>query len=284
MTTTRPAQGPVRGTTHSSARGSTIGLVRGFSLALCISSALLGGCASKQKKAQANNPVTIYTDAHKRMDSGDYKSAIRMLENLNSRFPFTDQAHQAKLDLIYCYYKDGESESAIDAADTFIRENPINPRVDYAYYIRGLVDFERTPNILERWFHADLTKRPPDTARKSFESFRRLVQGYPKSQYAHDALQHMIYLRNRLADYDVYVARFYMDRQGYVAASQRANDVLEQYDGSPEVRDALKILIEADDHLGLAERADQVRKVYAANFDAEEASQIDKPRHWWQRF
>ncbi len=99
---------------------------------------------------------------------------------------------------------------------------PINPRVDYAYYIKGLVDFERTPNLFERAFHADLTKRPPSTARKSFDSFRHVVQQYPKSPYAHDALQRMIYLRNRLADYDVHVAEYYMQRGAYIGASQRA--------------------------------------------------------------
>ena len=263
---------------------TTTRLARGIILALCISSALLGGCAANKarKKEQQNNPVLIYTEAHKRMNNGDFRNAIKMLENLTARFPFTDQARQAHLDLIYCYYKDNEADSATDAADTFIRENPINPRVDYAYYIKGLVDFERTPNAMERWFHADLTKRPPDTARKSFESFRRLVQGYPKSIYAHDAQLHMTYLRNRLADYDVHVARFYMTRQAYVAAAQRADDVLEQYDGAPETRDALKIVIEADEKLGLTDKADQARKVYAFNFKDEDAGKIGKSRHWWQ--
>ena len=264
---------------------TTTRLARGFILALCMSSVLLGGCASHKarKKEQQNNPVLIYTEAHKRMVSSDYRTAIKMLENLTARFPFTPEARQAHLDLIYCYYKSGESESATDAADTFIRENPINPRVDYAYYIKGLVEFERTPNAMERWFHADLTMRPPDTARKSFESFRRVVQNYPKGPYAHDSLAHMVYLRNRLAAYDVHVAQFYMRRQAFVAAAQRANDVLEQYDGSPQVREALKVLIDADVALNLNDKAEQARKVYAANFTDEDAEQIGKPLHWWQK-
>lgn len=263
---------------------TTTRLARGFILALCMSSVLLGGCASKtRRKEQQNNPVLIYNEAHKRMVSSDYKNAIKMLENLTARFPFTAQARQAHLDLIYCYYKAGESDSATDAADTFIRENPINPRVDYAYYIKGLVDFERTPNAMERLFHADLTMRPPDTARKSFESFRRVVVNYPKGPYAHDALEHMVYLRNRLAAYDVHVAGFYMRREAFVAAAQRANDVLEQYEGSPQTRDALKILIDADMALGLKDKAEQARKVYAANFTDEDASKLGKPRHWWQK-
>ncbi len=265
---------------------TTTRLARGFILALCMSSMVLGGCATHKarKKEQQNNPVLIYNEAHKRMVSSDYKNAIKMLEELTARFPFTSQARQAHLDLIYCYYKSGETDSATDAADTFIRENPINPRVDYAYYIKGLVDFERTPNAMERWFHADLTMRPPDTARKSFESFRRVVVNYPKGPYAHDALEHMVYLRNRLASYDVHVAQFYMRREAYVAAAQRADDVLEQYDGSPQTRDALKIMIAADERLGLKDKAEQARKVYDYNFTDVGVAQYDKPHHWWQIF
>jgi outer membrane protein assembly factor BamD len=259
---------------------------RGLLIAFCISCALLAGCReSRERKAQQNNPVAIYRLAHQRMLGGDFKSAVKMLESLTARFPFTPQARQAHLDLIYCYYRDGESESATDAADTFIRENPINPRVDYAYYMKGLIDFERTPNVIERWLHADLTKRPPSTARKSFESFRRLVQQYPKSEYAHDALQRMVYLRNRLAEYDVHVAEYYMKRGAFVGAAQRATDAMQQYDGAPAVRDALKILIAADERLGLNPRADQVREVYAANFpQAATPNRLvaEKDKHWWQ--
>src|SRR5580698_9525634 len=187
---------------------SANGLARGLLIALCITSVVLTGCeSSRERKLLNSNPAAIYKVAHERMENGDYKSAVKLLEGLTARFPFTEQARQSRLDLIYCYYKDNEGESATDAADTFIRENPINPRVDYAYYVKGLVDFERTPNIFERWFHADLTKRPPVTARKSFDSFQKVVKQCPKSAYAHDSLQRMIYLRNRLADYDVHVAQ-----------------------------------------------------------------------------
>ena len=259
-------------------------LSRGLLVAFCISCTLLAGCHSARRKAEQNNPVAIYRLAHQRMLGGDYKSTVKLLETLTARFPFTPQARQAHLDLIYCYYRDGEDESATDAADTFIRENPINPRVDYAYYMKGLIDFERTPNVFERWFHADLTKRPPATARKSFEAFRRLIQSYPKSEYAHDALQRMVYLRNRLADYDVHVAEYYMRRGAFVGAQQRATDAIQQYDGAPGVKDAVKILIAADDRLGLTARADQARQVYAANFSeaAPERLAAQKDKSWWQ--
>ncbi|HTY48825.1 MAG TPA: outer membrane protein assembly factor BamD [Steroidobacteraceae bacterium] len=259
-------------------------LSRGLLAALCISCTLVAGCHSGRRRAEQNNPVAIYRLAHQRMVGGDFKSAVKLLEGLTARFPFTPQARQAHLDLIYCYYRDGEDDSAQDAADTFIRENPINPRVDYAYYMKGMIDFERTPNLFERWFHADLTKRPPSSARKSFEAFRRLIQSYPKSLYAHDALQRMVYLRNRLANYDVHVAEYYMRRGAFVGAQQRATDAIQQYDGSPSVQDALKILIAADDRLGLTERADQAREVYAANFSAATPARLvaQKDKHWWQ--
>ncbi|HTY92534.1 MAG TPA: outer membrane protein assembly factor BamD [Steroidobacteraceae bacterium] len=263
---------------------SANGLARGLIVILCITSGLLAGCeSSRERKLLNSNPAAIYKVAHDRMQSGDYKSAIKLMEGLTARFPFTEQARQAHLDLIYCYYKDGEGESATDAADTFIRENPINPRVDYAYYVKGLVDFERTPNLFERWFHADLTKRPPVTARKAFDSFRHVVQQYPKSIYAHDALQRMVYLRNRLADYDVHIAQYYIERGAYVGASQRAAEAIQQFDGAPETQQALKILIAADERLGLTDKAEQARKVYAENFSGSTPNlKAEKDRRWWQ--
>jgi outer membrane protein assembly factor BamD len=269
---------------------SAIGLAnpvaRGLILALCITSVLLTGCeSSRERKLLNSNPAAIYKVAHERMEDGDYKSAIKLMEALTARFPFTEQARQSHLDLIYCYFKDGESESATDAADTFIRENPINPRVDYAYYVKGLVDFERTPNLFERWFHADLTKRPPVTARKSFESFRHVVQSFPKSSYAHDSLQRMIYLRNRLADYDVHVAQYYMQRGAYVGAAQRAAETIEQFNGAPETEQALKILIQANERLGLNDKADLARQVYADNFSGQiQNLKPEKDRRWWWIF
>jgi outer membrane protein assembly factor BamD len=260
------------------------GLARGLILALCITSVLLTGCeSSRERKLLNSNPAAIYKVAHQRMEASDYKAAIKLMEALTARFPFTEQARQSHLDLIYCYYKDNEGESATDAADTFIRENPINPRVDYAYYVKGLVDFERTPNLFERWFHADLTKRPPVTARKSFDAFQRVVKQYPKSAYAHDSLQRMIYLRNRLADYDVHVAQYYMERGAYVGASERAAEAIQQFDGAPATEQALKILIAANERLDLPEKAEEGRKVYTENFSGKTPNlTAEKNRHWWR--
>lgn len=263
---------------------SANGLARSTLLALFFAFLALGGCrTSPERDAQQGTPEMLYKRARQSLNSYDFNTAIKIYEALAARYPFTEQARQARLDLIYAYYRARESESAIDAADTFIRENPTHPRVDYAWYIKGLVDFERTPNVLERFFRVDLTERPPTTARRAFGAFRTVVERYPKSEYAHDARQRMIYLRNRLADYEVNVAEYYMRRGAYVAAVQRAKQVIEQYDGAPAVREALEVMIEAYDRLDLTDLADQSRQVYAANFGGDvRRAQAEVRKPWWK--
>ncbi|MBV8783609.1 MAG: outer membrane protein assembly factor BamD [Gammaproteobacteria bacterium] len=254
-------------------------------IALCVVLAALSGCHARRDRVNKDTPETLYKKAHKSLDAYDFNGAIKSYEKLTASFPFTNEARQARLDLIYAYYRAGEKESATDAADTFIRENPTHPRVDYAYYMKGLVDFERTPNPIESLFRADLTQRPPSTARKSFAAFKTVVEQYPKSAYAHDALQRMIYLRDRLASYEVHVARFYYKRNGYIAAAQRARAALEQYDGAPATREALEILIGCYEHLNLTQLAAQARTVYAANFSGEvRTAQADVKKPWWKRW
>jgi outer membrane protein assembly factor BamD len=263
------------------------GPVRGCVVALCVvllAITTLPGCKSRRARdQQKSSPEVLYKKARQSLDSYDFNSAIKGYEQLTARFPFTDQARQARLDLIYAYYRAGEGESATDAADTFIRENPTHPRVDYAWYIKGLVDFERTPNALEHLFHVDLTQRPPSNARKSFAAFRTVVEQYPKSEYAHDSLQRMIYLRNRLANYEVHVARYYLKRGAYIAAAQRAKGAVEQFDGAPATKEALQIMAQAYDRLNLKPLADQARLVYKANYSGDvQQAQADIHRPWWK--
>src|SRR5947208_8679044 len=242
------------------------GPVSGSVVALCVALVALGGCrthrASDEKKI---TPEVLYKRARHDLDAYDFYAAIKYYEQLMDRTPMIVHATTTTLDLIYPYYRAGEGESATDAAETFIRENPTHPRVDYAYYIRGLVDFERTPNLIEHLFRADLTQRPPSTARKAFAAFRKVVEQYPKSEYAHDSLQRMVYLRNRLASYEVHVARYYFKRGAYVAAAQRAKGPIEQYDGAPAEREALEIMIESYDRLNLQRPAAEARQVCELN-------------------
>jgi outer membrane protein assembly factor BamD len=244
----------------------------------------LSGCGNKPRE-QIGNADRLYEMAKRASDNGNYRDAIRYYEQLEARFPFTNAARQGQLDLMYAYYKNREPEAAIDQADQFIRENPAHPRVDYAYYIKGLVQFERNPNFLERWFKADLSQRPPIDARKSFQSFQTLVQRFPDSEYAEDARQRMIFLRNRLAAYEVYVAGHYLERGAYVGAINRAKYTIENYDGSPYVRQALQIMAESYRRLGMGDLAADTEKVLAENFANLNEPQPEperEKRRWWK--
>jgi outer membrane protein assembly factor BamD len=237
-------------------------------LALAAATLALAGCAGRGKGKEFDmrgSPERIYSEAERDMRGGNYAESIRKFELLEARFPFSEPAKQAQLDLMYAYYKNREADSAIDQADQFIRENPTHPRVDYAYYIRGLVYFEGGANALERVFKADLVKRPPQDATKSLQSLQTLVQAYPKSPYAADARQRIVYLRNRLADYELAVARYYMKRGAYVGALNRARGLIESYDGAPAVDAALEIAAKAYDRLNLEDLAVVARDIRAQN-------------------
>jgi outer membrane protein assembly factor BamD len=259
----------------------TAGAVRALIAAVCIGALALTGCA--HHKQPQSSPQVLYQRAKKDLDDYNYNAAIKTYQQLTAIYPFTDQAHQAQLDLIYAYYRAGETDSATDACETFIRENPTHPRVDYAYYMEGMVNFEKQPNAIEHLFHVDLSKRPPTTANKSFAAFRTVVQEYPKSAYAYDARQRMIYLRDRLASYDVDIARYYLKRGAFIGAVRRSKLVVDNYEGAPATREALAIMIVSYDRLGMTALADEARKVYAGNFTGK-VSEVAAAtrRHWWQ--
>lgn len=245
---------------------------------------LLAGCKTREgRDGPMSDPQVVYERGHRALVQADYPLAIRIYEALIARYPFAAETRQSRLDVIYAYYKAGESDSAIDAADTFIRENPTHPRVDYAWYLKGLTDFERLPNFLERWFHVDLDQRPPTQARRSFAAFQTVVEQYPNSEYAHDARRRMVYLRNRLADYEIAVARYYIGRGAYVAAAQRAKACIEEFDGAPAVREALEILILSYDRMELKELANKTRQMYRANYDAEASEKAVSPKRKWYK-
>lgn len=240
------------------------------------------GCRSHRGDDAKSGPEVIYARAQKAMKSSSYGEAIKQLEALQSRFPFSEPARQAQLDLIYVYYKSRQTDPAIDAADTFIRENPTNPRVDYAYYMKGLVYFERQANFLERYFNVDLSQRPPINARKSFESFDELIKKYPHSVYVGDARQRMIFLRNRLADFELHVALYYMRRGAWVGALNRAKFCVENYDGAPAVKGSLQVIVQAYRELKMTDLAADAEKVYVANYPNGGKDSVVK-KAWWRR-
>lgn len=256
-----------------------------LALAVLVAVAALAGCKSRGEEFEMKGSAEkIHDLATRDIERGNFSGAIQKLELLEARFPFSDPAKQGQLDLIYAYYKNREPESAIDQADQFIRENPAHPRVDYAYYIKGLVYFESGANWLERAFRADITKRPPQEARKSFQAFQTLIQQYPKSPYAEDSRQRMIYLRNRLADYELSVARYYMTRGAYVGAINRARGLIEGYDGAPAVQQALALMAEAYRRLDMDDLAQVADAVARDNAPPDEPRGRKADGDAWWRF
>jgi outer membrane protein assembly factor BamD len=240
---------------------------------------LATGCRSHRDDSKSG-PEVIYARAQKAIRASSYAEAVKQLEALQSRFPFSEPARQAQLDLIYAYYKNRQIDPAIDSADTFIRENPTNPRVDYAYYMKGLVYFERQSNWLERRFNVDLSQRPPVNAKKSFDSFQQLIEKFPHSQYVGDAQQRMVFLRNRLADFELHVALYYMRRGAYVGALNRAKYCVENYDGAPAVKGSLKVVVDAYRALNMTDLEANAERVYVTNYP-NDTKDIIKKKHWW---
>lgn len=211
----------------------------------------------------------MYDRGHRELAAGNFDGAIKAFKQLEARFPFSDVTRQAQLDLIYAYYKSHQTDSAIDAADEFERENPTHPRVDYCLYMKGVAYFQRAPNILERIFRIDMDKRPPKDAMKAFSAFQELIRRFPDSRYAGDARERMIYLRNRLATYENYVADYYMKRGAYVAAANRAKYAVEHYPGAPELKQSLQVMIEAYNRLGMTDLAADAKRVFDKTYGPE---------------
>jgi outer membrane protein assembly factor BamD len=229
--------------------------------------AVLSACASNEEPYDAVQDLQkAYEQAQTSIRNGNYQRGIQILEAIQARFPFSDVARQVQLDLMYAYYKSGAPELAIEAADTFMRENPIHPRVDYALYIKGLAYFDDEPGILERWFRKDTDKRPPKDVEQAYQSFRRLIERYPASEYAPDAQQRIVYLKNRLAAYENYVADYYLRRGAFVAAANRARNALESYNGAASNAESLRIMITAYEELGMDDLAGDAKRVLELNF------------------
>ncbi len=232
--------------------------------------ALISACSTAEvdqlSSGRGLTAKELYDKALSNISASNYKQAVQKLENLDSRFPFGVYAEQAQLSLIYAYYKNRDSASAIAQADRFIRQHPKHAFVDYAYYMKGLVNFSAEIGFFQEAFSAKLEERDAATARQSFRDFSELVKRYPASSYAKDAQRRMIYLRNRLAQYEIHVARYYMERKAYLAAANRAKYVIEHFPKSSANADALAIMVSAYDILGLKTLAEKSRRTLLLNF------------------
>jgi outer membrane protein assembly factor BamD len=231
---------------------------------------LLAGCSAFQDKDETVgwSQQRLFTEATEEMQAGNYQTAIKYYEILESRFPYGKYAHQSRLNVAYAYYRASEPESALAAADRFIRLHPNHPATAYAYYLRGLVNFNRSLGFLDRFLPTDTAQRDPGAALESYNDFAEVVRKFPDSEYTVDSAQRMLYLRNNLARYEIRVARYYMRRGAYIAAANRAEYVVQNYQRTPAVREALEIMIDAYTRLGLPELATNTQRVLALNEDS----------------
>jgi len=234
---------------------------------LAVALLLLAACAGNDEvQTEVESLTEAYQDAQENIARGNYVRGVQIFEAIQARYPFSDISRQVQLELMYAYYKAGRREQAIEAADTFMRENPIHDRVDYALYIKGLSYYEQDAGFIERRFKKDVSKRPPKDVEIAYSTLRRLVERYPASEYAPDAEQRLLFLKNRMSDYENHVADYYMRRGAYVAALNRAKGALETYNGAPGNARSLEIMAQAYDELGMHELAADTRRVLQENF------------------
>jgi len=235
---------------------------------------VLTGCSSSdmdEREMIANQGANaLYKQAKQNMDVGNFSAAAATLSAIDSRFPFGPLSHQVQLDLIYSYYKTGNTEQTLATIDRFIRLNPNHSDVDYAIYMRGITNMEQDNNLFQTMLNVDRSDRDPSKSREAFEDFRRLVEKYPESKYGVDSKQRMLAIKNRLAKYEIAVARFYMRRQAYVAAANRGRYVLENYPDTPQIQPALEIMVASYDELNLDELRDNAVKTLRLNFPSSE--------------
>jgi len=258
------------------------------SLAFLLCAALLTGCGLKlgeQDETEGWTAQRLYEEAKDEMNSGGYERAISYYEKLEARYPYGRYAQQAQLEVAYAYYRNGDPASAIAACDRFIKLHPNNPAVDYAYYLKGVVNFYEDQSSLAKWSGQDPTERDPRSARDSFLAFKELVSRYPKSKYAADATARMNYLVNGLASHEVHVARYYYERGAYIAAANRAQHAVKTYPETPAVEEALVIASQSYEKLGMKDLQADAERVLRTNFPnspALKGEKLNQGAPWWK--
>jgi outer membrane protein assembly factor BamD len=208
----------------------------------------------------------LYAQAKDDMASGAWDSAIKTLERIEGRAAGTVLAQQAQLDLAYAYWRSGERAQALAAIERFIKLNPSSPALDYALYLRGVINFNDDIGVMGSLAGQDLAERDPRASRDAYQAFKQLVTQFPDSTYADDARMRMDYILNTLAEYELYVARYYFRRGAYVAAVNRAQQALTDFEGAPATEEALYIMVQSYDRLGLDTLRDDANRVFQKNF------------------
>jgi len=230
----------------------------------------LTGCSSNDEddleKVPDKSAQALFVDARVSLKNGSYSKAIQILGAIDSRFPFGPVSHQVQLDLIYAYYKSGDAAQGLALADRFLRLNPNNSNVDYAYYMRALINISTEENLFQSMAGIDRTNRDPTASRSAFNDFKTIITEFPESKYAADSRKRMIAIKSRLAKYELSVAEFYMDREAYASAANRGRYIIEYFAPSPEVEQALELMIKSYDKLGLVDLKTNAMQVLAANY------------------
>nr|WP_315597818.1 outer membrane protein assembly factor BamD [uncultured Cupriavidus sp.] len=229
----------------------------------------------------------LYSEAKDALDGGDYTRAVKLYEKLEGRYPFGRFAQQAQIDTAYANYKDGETAAALAAVDRFIQLHPSHPNIDYAYYLKGLINFNDNLGWLGRFSGQDLSERDPKAARAAYDAFQILITRYPDSKFTPDATMRMQYIVNSLAQHEVHAARYYYRRGAYLAAVNRAQQALKDYDGAPANEEALYIMVRSYDALGMKDLRDDTARVMERNYpnsDFIKYGQRRKDKSWWEVF
>jgi len=243
-----------------------------YALGLVLGAVLLAGCAGlnpfKQEEEQGERTAEqYYQEANELLEDGDYSEAIEMYQELESTYPFGRYTEQAQLEVIYAYYKNDNPEAALAAADRFIRLHPTHSSVDYAYYLKGLINSGANDSFMDTIAKGPNTPdRDPKSTRESYNAFQELVNRFPESRYANDARQRMDQLNNALAMHEIYVADYYMRRDAYVAVVNRGKHVLEEYPNTTATEHALGLMMMAYDRMGLEDLSADSRRVLTMNF------------------
>jgi outer membrane protein assembly factor BamD len=261
--------------------------------AVCIALALsagLAGCSWLPKDTEIDatskmSPREIYDDAKSEMNAGRYGNAVKLLSKLEARYPFGSWAQQAQLDTAYAHYREGDRAQALVAVERYVRLYPTSAQMDYAYYLKGLINFNEDQGLVAKLGDQDLSERDQRSARESFEAFKQVITRFPDSKYAEDSRARMRYLLNAMAGGEVHIARYYYIRGAYIAAVNRAQGVVKQYQTSPAVEEALFIMMQGYEKLGLDVQRADAERVLRANFPDTQLFATGlklKDRSWWE--
>lgn len=247
---------------------------------------LLAGCGSSPKDERADVAAEkLYADAKDNMEAGSYEPAIKALARVEGLAAGTVLAQQSQIDLAYLYWKTGERAQALTTIERFIRLNPSSPALDYAMYLRGLINFNEDMGLFGRIARQDLSERDQRAARDAYQAFKQLVEQFPQSRYTPDAKLRMDYIVNSLAAYEVHVARYYFKRGAYVAAANRAQQAVAEFQRSPAAEEGLFLMVQSYDRLQLVQLRDDALRVLQKNYpDSRFLAQAIEPekRPWWK--